>query len=329
MIKNGLAVVMVAALGAGCRRADITEGRYQGMIEYDQRDLSFEQPGRVVELAVVRGQEVTAGQVIARQDDSVDRAARDVDARAVAVAQADLALVKAGSRAEDVHAAEAQLSASRAAEKDAQIELDREKKLVDKGALPAAGLDSLTARLASATGERQANEQRLVALRKGSRPEDIARAQSRVDQAQQAIALDDARIAKRQLAVTTDGVVQDVFTLAGEMAGAGVPIVSVVDTRHPYADVFVPVPDAPRVKLHDPAVLRVEGLDAEVKGQVELIYPDAEFTPKFVFSPRERPNLMIRVRVRLDDPQGRLHAGIPAYVTFPGAGVGAGSGGAK
>jgi len=323
MIKNGLAGILIAAIAiVGCRKADITEGRYQGMIEYDQRDLSFEQPGRVVELAVVRGQQIAAGALIARQDDSVDRAARDVDARAVAVAQADLALVKAGSRVEDVSAAQAQVAAARAAEKDAQIELDREKKLVDKGALPAAELDSLTARLAGATGTRQADEQRLVELRKGSRPEDIARQQSRVDQAQQAIALDDTRLAKRQLAASADGVVQDVYLLAGEMAGAGVPVVSVVDTRHPYADVFVPVPDAPRVKLHDPAVLRVEGLDAEVKGQVELIYPDAEFTPKYVFSPRERPNLMVRVRVRLDDPEGRLHAGLPAYVTFPNAGGG-------
>ena len=319
MIKNGVAAMLVAlALGA-CRKADVTEGRYQGMIEYDQRDLSFEQPGRIVELAVVRGQQIAAGALIARQDDSVDRAARDVDARAVAVAQADLALVKAGSRAEDVSAAQAQLAAARATEKDAQLEVDREKKLVDKGALPASGLDTLTAQLAAATGARQAQEQRLLALRRGSRPEDIARAQSRVDQAQQAISLDDTRLAKRQLAASADGVVQDVYLLAGEMAGAGVPVVSVVDTHHPYADVFVPVPDAPRVKLHDAAILRVEGLDAEVKGQVELIYPDAEFTPKFVFSPRERPNLMVRVRVRLDDAEGRLHAGLPAYVTFPGS----------
>jgi HlyD family secretion protein len=316
MIKNGAAVgLTLLALGA-CRKPDVTDGRYQGMIEYDQRDLAFEQPGRVTELDVHRGLTITAGAVIAKQDDAVDRQGRAVDARAVAVAQADLDLVKAGSRAEDVRAAEAQLVAAKASEKNAQTELAREQGLVAKGALPGAGLDSLQAQLAAATAARQAQEQRVILLRKGARAEEIDRASARVAQATEALALDDARLAKRTLAAPADGVVQDIYVQAGEMAGAGVPVVSVIDTRRPYADVFVPVPDAPRVRVNDQARLKVEGLDGDATGVVELIYPEAEFTPKFVYSPRERPNLMVRVRVRLDDPQGRLHAGLPAYATF-------------
>jgi HlyD family secretion protein len=83
------------------------------------------------------------------------------------------------------------------------------------------------------------------------------------------------------------------------------------------------VPDAPAIKVGDAARLRVEGLAEDVAGVVELVYPEAEFTPRFVFSPRERPNLVIRVRVRLEDPQGRLHAGLPAYVRFSAGGGGA------
>jgi HlyD family secretion protein len=103
-------------------------------------------------------------------------------------------------------------------------------------------------------------------------------------------------------------------------------VVSVVDTRRPYADVFVPIADAPHIRIGDVAHLRVEGLDAAARGVVELVYPEAEFTPRFVFSPRERPNLVIRVRVRVDDPDGRLHAGLPAYVMFePAARPGGGA----
>ena len=322
MINNSPAAWALVAMAAvaGCRKADVTDGRYQGMIEYDTRDLSFEQPGRVVELAVVRGQAVGQGAAIGKQDDTLDRQARTVDARAVAVAQADLDLVKAGSRAEDVRAAQAQLGSLIAAEKNAQVELDRQKALVDKGALPGATLDALVAQLAGATGARQAQEERLRALRKGARPEEIDRAAARVAQATEALALDDKRLEKRALIAPADGIVQDVYLQAGELAGAGLPVVSLVDTRAPYADVFVPVPDAPRVTIGDAASLKVEGLDAEAHGTVELIYPDAEFTPRFVFSPRERPNLMVRVRVRLDDPEGRLHAGLPAYVTFTSGG---------
>jgi HlyD family secretion protein len=314
--------VLGLAVASGCHRGDVTEGRYQGMIEYDDRALSFEGPGRIAELRVRRGQVVKAGDVVARQDDSLDRDGRAVDARAVAVAQADLALVKAGSRAEDIRAAEAQLASARVAERDAETELNRQRILFEKGARPRAGMEALETQLAAATASRRSQEERVSALRKGARAEEISRAAARVDQASQVVQLSDLRVQKRTLAAPTDGIIQDVFLLGGEMAGAGVAVAMLADVRHPYADVFVPVPEAPRVRVGDAARLRVEGLADEAAGVVELIYPQAEFTPRFVFSPRERPNLVIRVRVRLDDSQGRLHAGLPAYVKF-GAGTGA------
>jgi len=46
---------------------------------------------------------------------------------------------------------------------------------------------------------------------------------------------------------------------------------------------------------------------------VESVSPDTEFTPKFLFSDRERPHLVVRVRVRVQDPERRLHSGVPAF----------------
>jgi hypothetical protein len=48
---------------------------------------------------------------------------------------------------------------------------------------------------------------------------------------------------------------------------------------------------------------------------VERINSKAEFTPRFLFSERERENLVIRVRVRIDDREHVLRAGVPAFVT--------------
>jgi HlyD family secretion protein len=306
--------------GAACRRADVTEGRYQGMIAFDQRELAFETAGRLTEVTVRRGQRLVAGAVVARQDEVVDRQARAVDVRAVELAEADLAVVRSGSRAEDVRAAEAKLGASKAAEKNAQLELARDRTLVARGAIGAAGLDLLEAQLAATTGARQADEERLRALRRGARTEEVARATARVTQAQEALVLDDRRLERRTLVAPVGGVVEDVFLEPGEVAGAGVPIAAVVDASHPYADVFVPVPEAPRVRVGAVAHLRIEGAPGdggELAGVVELIYPDAEFTPRYVFSPRERPNLMLRVRVRLTGED--LHAGLPVFATFDAA----------
>ncbi|HEU4730986.1 MAG TPA: HlyD family efflux transporter periplasmic adaptor subunit [Kofleriaceae bacterium] len=322
----------LAAAGAvgllGCRAPDLTEGRYQGMIEYDQRALAFETAGRIAAVVVQRGQRVRAGELVARQDEVLDRAMRAVDDSAAAVAQAELDLVKAGSRIEDVRAAEAQLVSARAAETTATAELARQRTLVERSAAPRAGLDVAEASAAAAVGSRKAQEQRVRALRSGARVEEIARAAARVSQARQAIELDDRRLEKRALAAPLDGVVQDIYLDAGEVAGAGAPVLALADVVHPYADVFVPVPDVPRVRVGDHARLRLEGLPVEVPGVVELVHPEAEFTPRFVFSPRERPSLVVRVRVRLEDRGGRLHAGLPAYATFEAAGSTTASGGA-
>jgi len=41
-----------------------------------------------------------------------------------------------------------------------------------------------------------------------------------------------------------------------------------------------------------------------------------EFTPRFLFSEKERPNLVVRVRIALEDPAEKLHAGVPAFAVF-------------
>jgi hypothetical protein len=63
-----------------------------------------------------------------------------------------------------------------------------------------------------------------------------------------------------------------------------------------------------------PASARVDASPEPFRAVVEYVSPETEFTPKFLFSDRERPNLVIRVRVRIDDPGHRLHSGVPAFV---------------
>jgi HlyD family secretion protein len=82
--------------------------------------------------------------------------------------------------------------------------------------------------------------------------------------------------------------------------------------------VFVPQGQLAPVRVGTRARVRVDGLSASLAGHVEHIARETEFTPRFLFSERERPNLVVRVRVRVDDPREQLHAGVPAFVTLAG-----------
>ena len=307
------------AVLAACGGPDLTAGRYQGMIELDQTELGFELGGRIASLAVVPGATVHRGQPIATLDDVIDRQTRAVRAGELDSAQADLAVVLAGARAEDVRAAEAQVTAARASEAVIDRDVDRERTLLATGAATGAHFEELTAQLARARGERRVAEERLRALTKGARVEEIARARARVATAQQTLELADRILAKHGVSSPVDGVVVEVYPKVGEVVATGVPVVAIVDRRRPYADVFLPVADLPRIRVGAAIALVVEGDPREVPGDIERVFPELEFTPRFVYSPRERPNLVARVRVRLDDRDGRLHAGQPAYVRLEAA----------
>jgi HlyD family secretion protein len=317
MIKNWM-VAVVGAVGGlgGCDRDDVSDGRHQGMVEHEEVAVGFTVGGRVAEILVVPGQEVAKGAPIARLDDAVEREGRAVRVREVAIAQADLDLVAAGARGEDIRAAAAQLVAARAAETSAGRERERTRTLVARGALGGAALDELDARVAATTAERQSLEQRLMALRRGARGEELARARARVALATEALALEDARLAERTVVAPAAGTVLDVLLEPGELVLPPAPVALLVDPRRPYADVFVPVADIPAISVGTAAHVAVDGLPGETAATVERIFPRAEFTPRFVFSPRERPSLMVRVRVRIADPDGHLHAGLPAFVRF-------------
>ena len=80
-------------------------------------------------------------------------------------------------------------------------------------------------------------------------------------------------------------------------------------------------------KLADGKVAAINGRvavgeDGEVRaplsGRVEHVFPRTEFTPRFLFSDDERPNLVLRVRVRIEDPRHLLHAGLPVFVQLAG-----------
>jgi HlyD family secretion protein len=313
MINNWRLVILFALTAACDRHGDITHGRYQGMVELEETDLGFEVSGKVAELLVKPGQEVAAGAPIARLDDTLDRQSREIRARELAVAKADLALIAAGSRAEDVRAARAQLVAARSTEATLKKQLDRDRSLAERGVIAGAQIDDTSAQLARASGERATLEQRVRLLANGARNEELARAQARVDSAQQALSLEDAKLEKRILHAPLGGTVLDTYIEPGEVVAPGTVIAKVIDRTRPYADVFVPVDRAAALTVGTPVTLSIEGATATTAGEVERIFPHAEFTPRFVYSPRERPNLMIRVRVRLRDPDRKLFAGLPAY----------------
>ena len=310
-------VPLFLGLACGCSKATapVPTG-FQGVVEFEERVFGFELPGRVMRLGVVEGDRVAPDTLIAELDSSIERSSRSAHELDVAAAKSNVAVARAGARGEEIRSMEARVRAAKAHEDLITRNLARDRVLAQTGVIAQSVVDNQEGELARAIAERQSLEQSVALLKRGGRREDIQAAESRAEAAASALAIDDLRIARHELKAVGSGTVLDVHVEPGEVVAAGSPVVTVADTLHPYVDVFVPQAKAAGVKLKMPAKIKVDALSTALTGHVEFVSPRTEFTPRFLFSEQDRPNLVVRVRVRVDDPKEQLLSGLPAFVTF-------------
>ena len=107
------------------------------------------------------------------------------------------------------------------------------------------------------------------------------------------------------------GIVTEKLVEAGEVVAPRAAVLVITDLDHAWADVYVPEPAVPRLKLGQPATLFTDAGGAGLPGTVTFISPKAEFTPRNVQTAEERAKLVYRVRISVDNKDGVLKQGMP------------------
>ena len=319
-----LAVPLCAAMAACQPDAPSDEIRVSGHVEATEVQVAAEVGGRLVDLRVNEGDRVMAGALVAQLD------TRDVDlqiARAQAeraVATAQLRLLQAGSRVEDIRQAQAQVDAAaadaagaEAERRSAETDLERFEALLRANAGSQKQRDDALARVNVARERERAAQDRVRAAREvvarfqaGSRPEEIETARARVSAIDAQIAQLQKIHADAAVVTPVGGIVTQKLTDAGEMVAPRMPLFVVTDLDHAWANLFVPEPLMPRVVLGQAATVLTDAGD-RVPGKVTYISPQAEFTPRNVQTADERSKLVYRIKVSVDNSAGVLKQGMP------------------
>ncbi|HET9953638.1 MAG TPA: HlyD family efflux transporter periplasmic adaptor subunit [Polyangiaceae bacterium] len=314
MIKN--LIVISAAWFSACTlgKASPPPDTYQGVVELEETQVAFETAGRVRRLTVEKGDLVQPDQLLAELDDELARVSRSGRVMEAEAARSQSALVQARAKAEDIAALAARVRAAQAAEALLTKNLARQKALFESSAVSAASLDELTGQLDRARADREAAQAQLAALERGARREERDVALARAEAAEAALSLEDERIARMTLKAPRKGRVLDRFVEIGEVVAGGAPVYTLGDTERPYVDVFVPQGQLSGIQAGSRAELHVDSETRSFSGVVEHVSRRTEFTPRYLFSEQERPHLVVRVRLRFQDPGERLHAGVPAFV---------------
>jgi HlyD family secretion protein len=93
----------------------------------------------------------------------------------------------------------------------------------------------------------------------------------------------------------------------------------IADLSTLYLRAYVDGGQLPQIRLRQPVTVRTDnGPDTslEVAGVVTWISDQAEFTPKTILTRSERTNLVYAVKIRVDNPDGRLKPGMYGEVVF-------------
>ncbi len=328
--------LLLAALGivawSGCGpKTPADRVRVSGQIEATDVQTAPEVGGRLLDLRVSEGDRVKAGDVIATLDTSdaelaLTRARAERDQ-----AEAQLRLLQAGARQEDIRQAEAQVASAQANVGAAQAEL----------ASAQADVERFEALLASSSGSRKQRDdavtrrdvakerlqgaqdqvrsarETLARLRAGSRREEVEGARARVAATNAQIATVQKAIADASVTASVGGIVTEKLADVGELVQPHAPIVVITDLDHAWANVYVDEPIVPRLRLGQPATLFTDAGGAGIAGTISYISAKAEFTPRNVQTADERSKLVYRVKVSVDNKNGVLKAGMPVEAEIP------------
>jgi HlyD family secretion protein len=326
------ALAFVLAAGAtACRRGGAPgPHRASGYVDATDVRLAAKVPGRVTAVAVTEGMRVKAGDPVATlSPEDIDLALQRTHAER-AQADAQVRLLRAGARPEDIQQAQAQVEAATADRQAADAELSaaradeaRFTQLVENRAGATKQRDDAVTRRQLAEAHVKAASDRLAAanaalarLRAGARAEELDAARARVAAVDAQIATLEHDRGETDVRAPSAGIVTSRLVEPGELVSVGAPLAILIDLDRAWVNAYVEAPLVPSLRLEQSVTVVTDAGD-RMPGTIAFISPKAEFTPRNVQTAAERARLVYRVKVTVDNRQGVLKPGMPVEVEMP------------
>jgi len=113
-------------------------------------------------------------------------------------------------------------------------------------------------------------------------------------------------------------VVETMDLRPGDLLPANSPVAQLLEADQLYLMVYVPETRIGGVAIGQSAQIRVDTFPGQVfRAHVEQIRQRSEFLPRNVQTKEERVHQVIGVKLRVENPENRLRAGVSADVQFP------------
>lgn len=262
--------------GSGCQRR---RDSVSGTIEVDEVHVAPRMGGRVEKIFAREGDRLKRGDPIVELD------------AAELPAQRDLAQAQVDAASREVEAQAAQLQFLRA---DAK----RQQELLKNHTV-------------------SANEAERAGSASNAQEKAVEGAQMRVIQAKANLAQIETQLHEMRVVAPGDTVLEILSVKVGDVLAANREVATLIVPDYLWVRVYVPQPWLGYLKIGDEVRVRVDSFrDEEFRGTIEQINRQAEFTPRNVQTVEDRIRQVFGVKVRLENRDEKLRAGMSADVTF-------------
>ena len=222
----------------------------------------------------------------------------------VAQVQANLDNLETGSRDAEVAVILANLRKAEADRDLARDSLHRTQVLADRGTASSVQLQQMKSQLAVAQAQVDQLEAQLEAARLPARAAQRTAAEAALNVARYQAMSAQVALRDRNLTAPITGVIDQRFFDAGEVAGAGVPILSLYDPGRLKVIFFVPEARRAGLSLGQQLSVTCDGCAAALQAHVTRIAPEPQFTPPILYSRDERGRLVFRAEAQVATADG-------------------------
>jgi HlyD family secretion protein len=295
-----LAAAAVLLLPACQQKAETVSGT----IEVDEVHVAPRVGGRVEKIFAHEGDSLKAGQVIMQLEASELKARRDYVA-------AQLAELEKGPRVEEIEAARQEWESQKAQLEFARADAKRNQALLQNRTISPSEAQRSAANASALEKAAAAAQQRYEMLREGTRPERLAQARAQLEEIE-------AQFREMQIVAPSDSILEILSVKVGDVLAPNREVATLLLPSYLWVRVYVPQPWLGHIKLGDEVRARVDSFrDEEFRGVVEQINRQAEFTPRNVQTVEDRIRQVFGVKIRLENRDDKLRAGMSADVIFP------------
>jgi len=256
---------------------------------------------------VKRGSRVRKGQLLAVLENRDLAAAAQENQGAYNQAEATYATTTSAQLPEEIQKAQLETQATKQTLDAEQKVFDSRHELLQQGALPRKELDQAGVDLTNARNQYQIAQKHLDALNAIGREQTLKSASGQLESAKGKYEGATAQLSYSEIRSPINGVVTERPLYPGEMAAAGAPLLTVMDTSQVTARAHIPQASAALLKNGDPASVTVPGTenDKPLGGKVSLVSPALD------------PNsTTVEVWVQLKNTGGHLKPGTSVQVSM-------------